>query len=131
MGGRPEGLDRLVWKGVVPFEIARMDLTSNGFELTFTKPVDVGSASSPKAYTFRHSYYKYDRAYFAPILDSGADEVTAVKVSNDGKKVDLALAGLIPERIYELNLQGLKAADGSDLLHSSAYYTLNRRVTNR
>jgi hypothetical protein len=45
--------------------------------------------------------------------------------------VALDLAELIPERIYELNLHGLQAADGSDLLHFSAYYTLNRLVPNR
>jgi hypothetical protein len=131
VGGRPQGLERLVWKGAVPFEIEKMELTKSGFELTFTKPVNAASASSPTAYVFRHSYYKYDRAYFAPTLGLGADEVTAVKVSSDGRKVALELAELIPERIYELNLHGIQAADGSDLLHSSAYYTLNRLVTNR
>jgi hypothetical protein len=128
VGGRAQGLERLVWKGEVPFEIEKMELTRSGFDLTFTKPVDAGSAGSPKAYSFRHDYYKYDRAYFAPILGAGADEVTSVKV--DGKKVAVELSGLMPERIYEVDLQGLKAADGSELLHTSAYYTLNHLVIN-
>jgi hypothetical protein len=131
VGGRPQGLERLVWRGEIPFEIAKMELTQSGFELTFTKPVDVASASSPKAYLFRHDYYKYDRAYFAPIVGAGVDEITSVKVSGDGRKVAVELSGLIPERIYQVDLQGIKAADGSELLHSSAYYTLNHLVTNR
>jgi hypothetical protein len=64
-------------------------------------------------------------------VGAGVDEITSVKVSGDGRKVAVELSGLIPERIYQVDLQGIKAADGSELLHSSAYYTLNHLVTNR
>src|SRR5262249_30275357 len=39
VGGKPYGLQRLIYNGVVPFEIHSMKLTKTGFDLTFTKPV--------------------------------------------------------------------------------------------
>jgi hypothetical protein len=130
VGGRPCALERLIWKGAVPFEIERMELTPSGFDLTFTKPVNRGSAGQANAYAFRHFYYKYDRAYFAPTLGTGAEEVSEVKISGDGRTVSLQLPGLLTHHLYEVTLNGIKAADGSDLLHSTAYYTLNRLAKN-
>ena len=44
LGGKPYGLQRLVYTGVVPFEIHTMKLTKSGFDLTFTKPLDPATA---------------------------------------------------------------------------------------
>jgi len=41
------GLQRLVWKGLTPFEVHEMHAKPNGFELTFTEPVDRQSAEDP------------------------------------------------------------------------------------
>jgi hypothetical protein len=128
VGGASHGLQRVVWKQTMPFEIQKMELTAVGFDLTFTKPVNAASAKAAAAYGLRHFAYKYDRAYFAPLEGVGSDEVTDVKISDDGRMVSLRLAQLVPERIYQLNLHGIVAADGSELLHDDAYYTLNRLV---
>jgi hypothetical protein len=126
IGGKAGGLQRLVWTGAVPFEIEKMEATPNGFDLTFTKPVDRQAAVSPQTYQVQHYFYKYDRQYFAPILANLPAEIMSATVSPDGKTVSLRLSSLIPQRIYQLNISGLKAADGSELLHPAAYYTLNR-----
>jgi hypothetical protein len=130
VGGRPCALERLVWRGAVPFEIEKMELTPSGFDLTFTKPVNPASAGAPTAYEFCHFYYKYDRVYFAPILGTEAAEVSAVNISSDGRTVSVRLPRLVTHQLYQVTLNGIKAADGSDLLHSTAYYTLNRLVKN-
>ena len=44
LGGKPYGLQRLVYTGVLPFEIHAMKLTKDGFDLTFTKPLDAAAA---------------------------------------------------------------------------------------
>ena len=44
LGGKPYGLQRLVYTGVLPFEIHTMKLTKTGFDLTFTKPLDPATA---------------------------------------------------------------------------------------
>ncbi|HWD20380.1 MAG TPA: hypothetical protein VHB20_13985 [Verrucomicrobiae bacterium] len=126
IGGKAGGLQKLVWTGAVPFEIEKMELTPEGFDLTFTKPVDPAAAQSARTFQFQHYYYKYDRQYFAPIMANLPAEVLSAKVSADGRKVALRLSALIPQRVYQLNISGLKAADGSELLHGAAYYTLNR-----
>ncbi len=129
IGGKAGGLQRLVWTGAMPFEIQEMSLTADGFDLTFTKPVDPAAARSLQTFQFQHYYIKYDRQYFAPVMANVPAEVLATTVSPDGRKVSLKLSALVPLRIYQLNISGLHAADGSELLHSAAYYTLNRLKT--
>src|SRR5437870_9947199 len=43
-GGKPFALQRLVWTGAPPFEIHEMRAKPDGFDLTFTEPVDVATA---------------------------------------------------------------------------------------
>jgi len=129
IGGKAAGLQRLVWTGATPFEIEKMELTPDGFDLTFTKPVDRMSAHAPQTFQFQHYYYKYDRQYFAPIMANLPATVMSSAVSADGRKVSLKLSALIPQRIYQVNISALRAADGSALLHPQAYYTLNRLKT--
>ena len=43
-GNKPFSIERLVWTGKVPFEIHEMKAKPDGFELTFTKPVDPETA---------------------------------------------------------------------------------------
>ena len=50
---------------------------------------------------------------------------SALKVSDDGKQVSLKVDGFRKGRIYELHIDGVKAADGDTLLHPVGYYTLN------
>ena len=58
-------------------------------------------------------------------LDKHAEKIDAVKVSDDKKKVSLAIKGFKPGRIYELRLDGVKSAEGDPVLHPEAYYTVN------
>ena len=39
-GPAPYGLQRLEWTGLMPFEVKSVEARPDGFELTFTKPVD-------------------------------------------------------------------------------------------
>ena len=56
-GGRtPYGLSRITWTGQVPFEIHEMRARPNGFELTFTKPVDPATAGDIKSYAMNDLY---------------------------------------------------------------------------
>ena len=41
-GTKPFAIERLVWTGKSPFEVKEMKAKPDGFELTFTKPVDAG-----------------------------------------------------------------------------------------
>jgi hypothetical protein len=124
-GGKPYGLQRLVYTGEVPFEIHSMRLTKAGFDLTFTKPLDVESAKRQAAYSLLSFTHNYWGTYGSPEVDRHAEKVRAVSVSEDRKKVSLTVSGFHPGRIYELRLDGVKSADGDSVLHPEAYYTLN------
>src|SRR3989442_11744604 len=63
VGGKPYGLERLAWTGVLPFEIHSMKLTPEGFELTFTKPLEETSARRLAAYSLLSFTYNYWSTY--------------------------------------------------------------------
>ncbi len=124
-GGKPYGLQRLVYTGTLPFEIHSMKLTRTGFDLAFTKPLDPATAKRLEAYNLQSFTYNYWPTYGSPEVDHRAEKVTAVSVSGDGKTASLAVTGFKPGRVYELHLDGVKSTDGDAVLHPDAYYTLN------
>lgn len=124
--GSGEGLQRIVFSGKVPMDIATMRLTKTGFELTFTKPVDPETAKSPAVYSMIHYYYLYHAVYGSPKTDITPAKVTSVSISPDGRRVNLTLEKLVPRRVYELRPGRIKSADGEPLATRLAAYTLNR-----
>ena len=124
--GSAEGLQRVVWSGKTPMDILTMRLTKTGFDLTFTKPVDPQTASSPSAYSLSHYYYLYHAIYGSPKTDVTPVNVTGVSISPDRRRVSLTLEKLAPGRIYELHPGRIKSADGAPLVTRLAAYTLNR-----
>src|SRR6266478_7184744 len=49
-GGQPYSLQRLIWTGETPFEIHEMHAHRDGFDLTFTEPLDRATAEVPASY---------------------------------------------------------------------------------
>jgi len=125
LGGKPYGLQRLVYTGVLPFEILTMRLTETGFDLTFTKPLDEATASKLSAYNLLSFTYNYWKTYGSPEVDGKAEKIQSLSLSDGGRKVSLRVDGFRRGRVYELNLNGVKSAAGDALLHEEAYYTLN------
>jgi hypothetical protein len=125
MGGKPYGLQRLVYTGVLPLEIHSMRLTNDGFDLAFTKPLDKSSAARLTAYSLQSYTYNYWDTYGSPEVDHRAERIRNVTITPDCRKVALAINGFRSGRVYELHLDGIQSADGDILLHREAYYTLN------
>jgi hypothetical protein len=125
LGGKPYGLQRLVYTGVVPFEILSMNLTREGFNLTFTKPLDPATAEKLTAYNLQSFTHYYWGTYGSPEVDGRSEKVSSVKLSADRRQVALAVTGFKKGRIYEIHLDGIKSADGDAVLHPEGYYTLN------
>lgn len=124
-GGKPYGLQRLVWTGQVPFEIHEMRAQPDGFELTFTHPVDPKTAGDVKSYTAKCWTYFYHSKYGCPPVDTHALKVTKATVGKDNKSVRLVIEGLQPGYVQEVRAPGLRSQDGLPLLHPVGYYTLN------
>lgn len=115
------GIQRVAWTGRLPMEIVAMSAVKEGFELTFTKPVgEAGTAS------LQHYHYHYWKTYGSPQVGNTAAAVKEARLSADRRKLTLVLPERVAGKVYELHMKGLKAEDGSELLHPTAFYTLNR-----
>ncbi len=118
------GLERLRWKGNMPFEVLSTHVQPGGFELRFTLPVDVGSAAEVGSYGLKSYTYLLHSDYGSPEVEVQELEVTGAVPAADGLSVRLAVKGLREGYVHEFDLSGLRSARGLPLLHDQAYYTL-------
>jgi hypothetical protein len=101
-----------------------MHVKPDGFELTFTEPVDAESAGKVESYQFRTFTYIYQSSYGSPEVDETKPPIESATVSADRRSVRLKTA-LNVGHLHELKPTGLRSAAGKPLLHPLAYYTLN------
>ena len=126
VGPKQFGLERLVWTGKTPFEIQEVRAEPDGFVLRFTQPVDRATAEKPESYTIGGFTYLYHKAYGSAPVNRLACPVRKVVVARDGLSVRLAAVCLREGYVHEIKAPGVRAGSGESLLHSTAYYTLNR-----
>jgi azurin len=120
------GIDRLVWTGEMPFEMKEVHARPDGFEITFTQPVDPEVASDPSRYTITGFTYHYHSNYGSEVVGQQTAPITAVQVAPDGRSVRIAADSLRAGYIHEIRLADFESASGVPLLHEVGYYTLNR-----
>ncbi len=126
-GDADEGLQRLVWNSQVPFEMKTVRARPDGFEITFTKPVDPETANNLDSYEISSFIYKYFPVYGSPMVDHTQGNIKGVKVSEDRMKVRLVIDNMRENYIHQLVLLGIRSAEEDhSLLHQSAYYTLKQ-----
>lgn len=124
-GQSPYGLQRLEWTGLMPFEVKTIEARPDGFELTFTKPVDKETAADLSSYHVTGFTYQYHSTYGSDITNREVAAVRGVRVAEDGMSARIAVDGLRKGYIHELMMTSLRSAEGEPLLHDAAYYTLN------
>ncbi|WP_211327198.1 hypothetical protein [Chitinophaga flava] len=125
-GDANQGLQRLVWNNRVPFEMRTVSARPDGFEITFTQPVDKKYAEDLAAYHVESFTYKYHPVYGSPTVNTENLTVKGVKVSADGMTVRVVINGMRRYYIHKLALTGIRSQEGSySLVHPDVYYTLN------
>jgi len=124
-GGPVEGLQRIVYTGKRPFEVHEIHLTKDGFELTFTEPLDSAKAADIAHTKVQSYYYPYSQKYGAPQTDIATVTVQKAVVSADGLKLRLTLDGMKAGRIYQIDFNGIASKDGRNLVHTTLCYTAN------
>ena len=125
-GDANEGLQRLVWNRAIPFEMRTVKAKPDGFEIEFTKPVDKKSAEDLTSYMISSYTYKYFPVYGSPPVENKEHEILGVEVSEDGRKVRIAIAEPQKFHVHRISLPGVRSASNShELVHTDAYYTLN------
>lgn len=129
-GGHPYAFERVEWTGKIPFEVHEVHAKPDGFELTFTQPVDAATASNLKSYSVRAFTYIYQAYYGSPTVDVVSPKIEKIDVAPDGKSVRLTLEVLTKGHIHELHFDGVRSLEGKPVLHPVAYYTLNEIPVN-
>ncbi len=124
LGNKPWGLQRLVWTRKTPFEIHTMRAKPDGFELTFTEPVDKAAAAAIGNYSMESYTYQLRSNYGGPEDDKKPVRVVSATVSADGRKVRLKTDALRAGYVHELRIKDYRSEAGTPLLHPEAYYTL-------
>lgn len=119
------GLQRLVWNGKIPFEIKSISARDDGFELQFTKAVNMAVAADPETYQMTSFNYKYHYKYGSPIVDQQKGMVEKTEVAEDGLSVRLTVHGMRLGFIHQIKIPELRSRAGEKLLHDTGYYTLN------
>ncbi|GIT13007.1 MAG: hypothetical protein CM1200mP34_4130 [Verrucomicrobiales bacterium] len=123
-GGKRFALDRVTWKGGVPFEIHEMRAKPDGFELTFTHEVDAVSAANLGSYSMSAYTYIYRSDYGSPVVEKFGPEDhggRGHRPENRARDRGQPHSG----HVHELHAKGVRSAKGLPILHPVGYYTLN------
>jgi glucose/arabinose dehydrogenase len=123
------GLRAIKWSGKMPFEIQKIELAKDGFNITFTKSVDPATAEKPASYAVQHWGYKYENKYGGPEIDRTALKEIEITLSPDKKVAHLKLPQVIPLKVYEIRIPGVKSSDGNSLRNDIGWYTVNKLKT--
>ena len=124
-GETPFAIQRLEWSGEMPFEVQEINIRPDGFQLTFTEPVDPSTAGKPESYRLTTYTHNFAAGYGSPEVDHTAPTVRSATVSEDGLLVRLTIDGLQEGHIHDFDFASLRNAEGEPLLHHRAYYTVN------
>ncbi|MBB5353024.1 glucose/arabinose dehydrogenase [Haloferula luteola] len=124
-GSKPFTFERVRWGGEVPFEMHHLSAIPEGFELTFTEPVDATSAGDPASYAMDAWTYVYQSEYGSPEVDAVAPTVRSVQVMEDGRTVRMVIDGRVRGHVHHLRADGVRSVTGEALVHPEAWYTLN------
>ena len=124
-GTKSNLLERLDWTGKTPFEIKEITVCPTGFHFEFTKPLDPESAKDLNNYAVLTYTHIYRQGYGSPEVDQTHPKPTSIQLADDRLSAVITLDQLTQGHVHEFDLSGIKAADGTELLHTKAYYTLN------
>lgn len=119
---RDGGFFRVRYTGKPVRMAVRAHVARNGIELTFSTPLDPKAAQDPTGYSVELWNYRYSGGYGSDELSvktpgkKGHDplEVSAVKLSADGRSVFLTVAGLEAADQYSVKYS-INAADGTEM----------------
>ncbi|NBV21773.1 MAG: hypothetical protein EBS05_07605 [Proteobacteria bacterium] len=126
-------LERIEYTGKLPFEVKEVHAQPDGFELTFTQPVEAKAAADPESYDVTQYGFKYHAKYGSPELDHDGKEnaatvikVVGATVSPDKLKVRLKLAGWKTGYVTMVRSLDVKDGAGESLVNDTFWYTLNQ-----
>ena len=124
--GSGHGFKHITWDGTVPMSLKEVSLTSKGFDLHFTQPLDKETALKDGNLKVLHHTYKYSNRYGGPKDNRKPAEVKSQQLSKDGKTLSLELTEIKPGYIYEIDCRKFTGVDGEKVPFGQAWYNVNR-----
>ncbi len=122
--GPSHGIGRVRFTGVVPLEMRRVHLLQDGFDIEFTQPL--GAVPAPAQIEASQYDYAYYWKYGSSELDTRALTPVSVALSEDRTVLTVRFDDLRAGYMTRLVLRGVRAVDGTPLLHEQVDYTLNQ-----
>lgn len=123
-GPEPFGLQKLVWDGeTTPFELQDIAMTPDGFELTFTEPVDAASVSDGALQAESWSY-RYSDAYGSDKIGLKSVPIEKASLSEDGTRLSVAIERR-PSTVVAIDFGALSSASSRSVTSGRVYYTVN------
>jgi glucose/arabinose dehydrogenase len=129
--GQETGFDRVRHTGKPVYSASGLRVSKDGVALTFTQPLDKSIAEDTGNWSGSRWNYKRTSNYGSPKVSvadparSGTDslDITAAKLSADGRTVTLTITDLKPVMQQHLNFK-LKAVDGT-AINQQVLHTIN------
>ncbi len=129
--GKGPAFGRIAPAGDAAFEVKSVRALADGFELTFTRPVDAATAAKPGSYEVSQFNYRH-QLEASPEFDHAGKpgrattlKVTTAEVSADGLRVKLGVPGLRAGFVTTIRAAGLRST-GQPLRNDACCYTLNQ-----
>ena len=126
-------LERVSFNGKIPFAVKEVHARPDGFELTFTQPVNAATAADVDGYDVSQYSYKFHASYGSPEFDHDGKansatpiKITKVEVAADRLKVRLLVEGWKAGYVTAVRAADVRDATGQKLWHDTFWYTLNR-----
>ncbi len=130
MASLTSGLTRMAFDGKKPLAIHAVQIRpgGTGFRVKLTKPLAVDSQLIAGQFRIKRYHYLYTGNYGSPQADEQIVPVQSVELSADRTAITLTfpVESYSIGMVYEINLGKLIAADGSNLLHNEAWYTVHK-----
>ncbi len=112
------------------FEMREVKSRAGGVEIRFSQPVDPATVVNG-AFALSQWHYTRTETYGCCIDQKTTPGLTSIKLSDDKKRVYLALSGAegSPDRLLKIVATGIKSAGGTALFHGTAYFSHNYQST--
>jgi len=105
----------------------------DGFELSFTQPVDAATGALADSYDMVQFGFQYHQTYGSPEIDhdgnvnsSSGVKITKAVLSADRLKVKLTVSGWKTGFVTMVRCLDVVNEDGKKLRHDTFWYTLNQ-----
>jgi hypothetical protein len=136
LGGATDGhaaaLARISLPTPLPFEVKSVKALADGFELTFTQPVDAASAAKAASYEVSQFGYRHEvvpgveHDFDGTVGRTSSLKVSTASVSAEGASVHLKIPGLRAGFVASIRAAGVRSSTSQPLRSDTFYYTLNQ-----